>query len=212
MSQKPRTAKEAVAHFQTIYDELPQDEKERLAFVAVADGEDVGPIDFLAGILRFMVALPEEFRRVLLVMTIEAMTPAERRRWIRYCEQPGAYGESDARNILLSALRRSAEPSAKDAQKDRAFHAALHSYSPAVRARIDTAGKRVEMIDALLDENYLRSEIYGQMCLKHDELISGIRTRYPDEVVAEKQMWECYKAAGGCHPKAIRPKGRPPKK
>lgn len=68
--------------------------------------------------------------------------------------------------------------------------------------------KRKEAIDALLGEGYNRSEIYEQMRLKHESLMKGRGKHCMDE----DSMWDSYKNAGGCHPKAVRPRGRPKRK
>jgi hypothetical protein len=207
-------AEDGIAFFKSIYNALPQDQRDRLSFLAVAFGEDFEPIHFFAGVLQFIMGVPEQFRCELLVMTIEAMSLAERRRWIRYCERPGVFGNIEARNILLSALRHVADAHARDTQADRAFRDALCPFSPAVKARIALVGDRVETIDDLLNEGYLRSEIYEQMRIKHGKLIPG---RGKDEqgndkeIMDEDSMWESYFEGGGCHQKAIRPRGRPRK-
>lgn len=204
---KPRTADEAVAHFQSVYDSLPQDERDRLSFLMVAIGGNVEPIDFFAGVLRFVMDLPEEFRHLLLATAIEAMTPTERRRWIRYCERSDVFGESESGDIILLSLCNIAESCNRDAQKDRAFREALQSFSPAVLARIKTVGNRIEAIDSLLNEGSNRLEIYEQMHLKHEPLMKGREQDFMDE----NSMWDSYKACGGCHPKAQQPRGRPKK-
>ncbi len=74
-------------------------------------------------------------------------------------------------------------------------------------ARKETSRKRREVIDALLNDGYLRSEIYEQMRLNYGGLIPGRGKEYMEE----DSMWESYKVAGGCHSKAIQLRGRPRK-
>jgi hypothetical protein len=72
--------------------------------------------------------------------------------------------------------------------------------------------KRKEAIDALLGEGYLRSEIYEQMRAKHGKLIPGRgkdKRGEDKEFMDQDSMWRSYKASGGRHPKALRPRGRP---
>lgn len=236
MYEKPRTAEQARILFRQIVRDLPEAERDRLIFFAgIADRPDTAEdaIQFLIEIVSRLsddelsgmnteIALEGRKERIFILSLALAMGD-----WTVIPNEDG----TDPLVVLTAGawqnLLNATERKKKDLERKEEWSLqTLHKITKEVLeegadiaerkrklrrchdARKTTTTRRKEAIDALLDEGHLHSEIYGQMRLKHESLMKGRGKNYMNE----DSMWDSYKNVGGCHPKAVRPKGRPKEK
>jgi hypothetical protein len=76
----------------------------------------------------------------------------------------------------------------------------------------DKKYERIKNIDALLNDDFLPSQIYEQMRIKHEDIMPGKQ----EKIMQSYTMWRSYFESGGSHPKALAQRAvlvrRPPKR
>jgi hypothetical protein len=204
ISDRPDTAENAIEFFKEIVAKLPSDELSELCveFGSGLEGqEDRIFVASMPGEADYMIIPNELGKDALVVLTakmwsdfLKCMNDIEKRRKLSEKQRTKDWA------FLNDTINRFAEQSKDVADRRRKL-------GKCREVRKEAKAKRKEAIDALFTEDYNRSEIYEQMRLKHEPLMKG----RGQDCMNEDSMWESYIDAGGCHPKALRPRGRPKK-
>ncbi len=201
-NNRPQTAKEAQQAIERIVRDLPEKEQERL----LSFGHSAWLEPIVSEVRKLWpsmtVALTKrELWSVIRKVLRQLQLPKNARRRILYFlanQNDVVYEYVLMKRTVAVAVCENIRDSLKS-QHDIARELAgkvvelLSKQAAPSNKRRETTRKRIQEMDALLDENYLKSEIYERMRERHPKLIPGRGKEFMDE----DEMWRSYYDNGG---------------